>query len=459
MGKTDISTDRKILNILIPVILENALMTCSTMILTAYIGRLSVFEINAYGITRRIYGIYYSVFKGLSVGTMIAVAKRYGQGDIKKCARLQQESYFLFVPLAMLSAFLIFLYARVLLGSMTGEAGLLDTGTELLKNMVFFFPLLAVIHLNAAAFQANGNTRTPMVIAALGNLVNIVFGYMLIFGFRFIPALGINGAVISQNLSFIVMALAGAFLLYGKNGPFAQYEKNLLKLPLKEDVREMLSSGIPAALEDSFWQLANIVISAVILSYGQDYYAAYQVGLEGEGFCNMMSAGFMTAAMSLSSNAIGAQDEKSYNLSFQRLCYFCGIITLITMLFLTFFTRATLSLMTDKPELIAIAAGYMHVMIWSQYPQHRQKIEIGFIRTAGHTRTTMFTNLIGLWAVRVPLVVLFGSVLHLNIYAVWWVFNIDQWIRLLLSFFFYRRYDIADTVQRKRNYSLQEGCI
>jgi Na+-driven multidrug efflux pump len=63
MAKTNTATDRKILNILIPVILENALMTLSTMILTAYIGRLSVFEINAYGITRRIYGIYYSVFK------------------------------------------------------------------------------------------------------------------------------------------------------------------------------------------------------------------------------------------------------------------------------------------------------------------------------------------------------------------------------------------------------------
>ena len=459
MAKTNTATDRKILNILIPVILENALMTLSTMILTAYIGRLSVFEINAYGITRRIYGIYYSVFKGLSIGTMIAVAKRFGQGDARKCERLQQESYFLFLPLALLASILIFCNSRIFLGSMTGEAALLDAGAGLLKNMVFFFPLLAVIHLNAAAFQANGNTRTPMVIAALGNLVNIILGYVLIFGFNFIPALGIDGAVISQNISFAVMAFSGLVLLYGKSGPFAHCEKSFLKLPQKEDTREILSSGIPAALEDSFWQLANIVISAVILSYGQDYYAAYQIGLEGEGFCNMMSAGFMTAAMSLSSNAIGARDEKNYELSFKRLCHFCGIITVITMLFLTFFTKATLSLMTDKPELIAIAAGYMYAMIWSQYPQHRQKIEIGFIRTAGHTQTTMFTNLIGIWVVRVPMVILFGSVMHLNIIFVWWVFNIDQWIRLLLSFFYYRRYDIADTVHRNSKCSLQEGCI
>ena len=451
--------DHRILRILIPVILENALLTLSTMILTGYIGRLSVMEINSYGIGRRIYGIYYSVFKGLAVGTMIAIAKRFGMGDKDQCARLQQESYLMILPAAVLFALLVIVFAGPLLSLMTKDAVLLSNGIVFLRQTALFYPLLAIIHLNASAFQANGNTRTPMLIAGIGNLVTIAIGYVLIFGLGPIPAFGVTGAAWGQNLSFIVMAGLGLHLLYGRHGLFAHTERNFFKMPAFNDVKEILATGIPASLEDSFWQLANIVISAVILSYGQDYYAAFQIGLEGEGFCNMMSAGFMTAAMSLSSNAIGARDEKNYELSFKRLCHFCGIITVITMLFLTFFTKATLSLMTDKPELIAIAAGYMHAMIWSQYPQHRQKIEIGFIRTAGHTRTTMFTNLIGLWVVRVPMVVLFGSVMHLNITFVWWVFNIDQWIRLLLSFFYYRRYDIADTVHRNSKCSLQEGCI
>ena len=57
MNKKDL--DRKILYILIPAILENALLNLSDMILTGYIGRLSVTEISAYGIASRIYGIYF----------------------------------------------------------------------------------------------------------------------------------------------------------------------------------------------------------------------------------------------------------------------------------------------------------------------------------------------------------------------------------------------------------------
>lgn len=49
--------DRRILAILIPAILENALLTVSGMILTAYIGRLEINEISAYGIATRIYSI------------------------------------------------------------------------------------------------------------------------------------------------------------------------------------------------------------------------------------------------------------------------------------------------------------------------------------------------------------------------------------------------------------------
>ena len=436
--------DHRILRILIPVILENALLTLSTMILTGYIGRLSVMEINSYGIGRRIYGIYYSVFKGLAVGTMIAIAKRFGMGDKDQCARLQQESYLMILPAAVLFALLVIVFAGPLLSLMTKDAELLSNGIVFLRQTALFYPLLAIIHLNASAFQANGNTRTPMLIAGIGNLVTITVGYVLIFGLGPIPAFGVTGAAWGQNLSFIVMAGLGLHLLYGRHGLFAHTERNFFKMPALNDVKEILATGIPASLEDSFWQMATILISSVILSYGQEYYAAYQLGLEGEGFCNMMSAGFMTAAMSLSSNAIGAKDQKEFEVCFKRLHFFCLIISAITMTFLTFFSGTVLSFMTDKPELIVIATGYLYTMIFSQYPQHMKQIVSGYIRATGHTETSMVINLVGLWVVRVPLVLLFGNVLKMPILWIWWAFNIDQWIRLVLSWFYLKHFHVMN---------------
>ena len=62
MNKEYRELDNTILKILIPAILENALLILSGMILTGYIGRLEVTEISAYGIGNRIFNIYFAIF-------------------------------------------------------------------------------------------------------------------------------------------------------------------------------------------------------------------------------------------------------------------------------------------------------------------------------------------------------------------------------------------------------------
>ena len=51
----------------------------SDMILTGYIGRLSVTEISAFGIAGRIYSIYFAIFKGFAIGMMVVFAKSIGK--------------------------------------------------------------------------------------------------------------------------------------------------------------------------------------------------------------------------------------------------------------------------------------------------------------------------------------------------------------------------------------------
>lgn len=75
--------DRTILKILIPAILENAMLMLSDMILTGYIGRLSVTEINAFGIAGRIYSIILRYLKVL-LGMMVVFAKSIGNDRSKK---------------------------------------------------------------------------------------------------------------------------------------------------------------------------------------------------------------------------------------------------------------------------------------------------------------------------------------------------------------------------------------
>ena len=93
--------DQKILRILVPAILENAFLTLSDMILTGYIGRLSVTEISAYGISTRVYGIYFSILKGFAIGTMVIFARAFGAGKRKEGLNYYFQALFIAFPVAL----------------------------------------------------------------------------------------------------------------------------------------------------------------------------------------------------------------------------------------------------------------------------------------------------------------------------------------------------------------------
>ena len=424
--------DHRILQILIPAIMENALLTLSDMILTGYIGRLSVSQISAYGISSRIYGIYFAVFKGFAIGAMVIFARAFGAGDRRKAASLYKQATGIAVPVALAVAIIIWLIPETLLFSMSDDPSLLTVGASYLKINVLTYPLLALIHLNSAAFQADGNTKTPLYIATIGNAVSIVLGYVLIIGIGSYGGLGLTGAAITANIRIIVMAVVGLWLLFGNGVMFAQYKDVHMEMSV-QSFKELVGFGIPTAIGNSFWNIAAVFLSTYILSYGQENYAAYQLGLQAEGFCDMMAAGFMTASMSLAGKAIGAKDKEMYHQSYGRLNYYCLVISGINMVFLLLFSKPVLYLLTDKQNLVEIAHVYLLLMVFSQYPEMKSKVTYGFIRSAGYGTTPTVIDMIGIWGVRVFGCYLISMVFHLDIVWIWWIINADQWVRCLLS--------------------------
>ena len=424
--------DQKILRILVPAILENAFLTLSDMILTGYIGRLSVTEISAYGISARVYGIYFSILKGFAIGTMVIFARAFGAGKRKEGLNYYFQALFIAFPIALVAAVLIWVFPQPLLSTMSSDSTLLAYGASFLRIHVLTYPLLAVIHLNSSMFQADGNTKTPLYIATIGNLVSMVLGYVFILGIGPIQGMGLQGAAITNNLRIIVMLLVGVYLLFNRNSVYRSHELSKFNIDM-ETIKELIRFGVPTAIGNSFWNFAAVFLSTYILSYGQQFYAAYQIGLQAEGFCDMMSAGFLTAAMSLSSLAIGAKDADMFKTSYKRLNYYCYIICGINMLFLLLFSKNVLHLLTDKMELIDIAHVYLLSMIASQFPQMKSKIEYGYIRSIGFSTLPTIIDMVGIWGVRVFGCYVVSSVFHLDIFWIWMIVNADQWVRYLLS--------------------------
>ena len=442
--------NRDILRMILPIIIENVLQMSAGLITTAMIGRLLADDIAAQGIGNRIINTFWGLFKGVGIGATVIVALRYGQKRFGMCRRTVEQVYLTALPLAFFFVALIFIFPSPVLRLFTKDAALIESALHFARIAIFAVPFMALSSINAAAFNGHGNTKTPMYIAFFMNGVNVVVGYVLIFGIGPLPGLGLIGAAISTVVSWAVGGLAGLLLLYWRGGYFSQEDHGCKFFSLdKECLAEVYRTGVPAACENVFWQLSAIVLSNVILGYGSAYFAAYNMGLQAEMICEMPGIGFTTASTSLAAQAIGMGDDALYRLYFRQLRKFSVFTGIFATVALFTFAGGFMKLLTPHAEIQALGQVYIFIMGFAQIPQELAKVYNGTMRSAGLRNTPMIVSFIGIWCVRVPIALICGKWLGWDISFIWIAIALDQIVRISISLLIFRKKRVLHAISDK----------
>lgn len=445
------SYDKKIIRkeiffLIIPVMLENIFQMSAGLVSAAMIGRLTPTLISSQGICTRITGVLWSLFKGIGIGATVIIAKDYGRENTRNCKNTFEQTAITGLFISVISIIVVLLYSNSILCFFTTNKETLLYAKQYLKIVIFSSPFLLIMAVVTALFQGHGNTKTPMYIAIVVNIINVILGYMLIYGKFGFPKLSLIGAGIALLISQICGALLGLYLIYNKRTGMYSFNNTYKKLfridlPL---MKEVYSIGLPAALESMFWQLSAVVMSKIILSYGEITFSAYQLGLQAEILTEMPAVGVGVAATSLTSRAIGKRDDKLLKLYTKELITISGIISLITSLLIIIFPQLFMSLFTNNTEIKVIGVNYLIVMGFIQIPQNLSKVLNGAIRSAGYKNIPMIISFTGIWAIRVPLALVFAYTLKLDIIFIWLCMGIDQIMKFIFSTIIFKVKHVSD---------------
>ena len=434
--------------------MESLLQLAAGLICTAMAGRLLANDIAAQGISNRFYYICYAIYRGLRIGVTIVAATYVGQQAFGKYRRSVEQAYLTGVPAACLMAASFALFSGTFARLFTNDAVLIEIVVAYSRISAWAIPFMAISTFNASAFNGQGDTKTPMIIAIILNIVNVGVGYVCIFGIDGFKGFGVTGAAFATVLSQMAGALLGLWLLYRPGGALRRHVHGQRFFQLdREKLRQIYATGIPASLENVFWQFSAVAMSRVILDYSTNHYAAYQLGLQAETITEMPSDAFIIASTTLSSRAIGEKNGgllRSYYRQLTRMGLVTGIIA-SSALFL--FANPIMCLLTDKAELQRLGATYVVMMGFAQLPQVLTKVYNGVIRAAGHIRAPMYIAFTGIWLLRVPLSMLACWSLGLPIEYIWGIIIMDQSSRLFMSMAYARWKDIRHCVERRE----QEG--
>ncbi|MDL2274454.1 hypothetical protein LJC34_07970, partial [Oscillospiraceae bacterium OttesenSCG-928-G22] len=155
------------------------------------------------------------------------------------------------------------------------------------------------------------------------------------------------------------------------------------------------------------------------------------------------------ATTTLTSRAIGKRDGKLFRSYYSEIVKIALVVGVVATATLCLIPVPFMKLLTDKAVLQQIGAGYVFIMGFAQVPQVMTKVLNGVIRSTGGTRVPMYFSIIGLWVVRIPLILLVGSYLHLHINFIWALIAMDMTSRMIMGLIYTKKKDVTHYVERE----------
>lgn len=201
------SLDRQILGLALPAIVANITTPLLSLVDVAIVGHLgSAVYVGAIAVGGSIFSMLYWLFGFLRFGTSGLTAQALGRGSARQTSLLLQRSL-----LIALGFGLILITAHYPLGH--AALSFMDTDADIAgKAWLYFSILIYGAPASLATFALTGwfvgmqDTRTPMWISLLVNVVNITASLILVYAMDYDLAGVAYGTLLAQWTGFIVSA-------------------------------------------------------------------------------------------------------------------------------------------------------------------------------------------------------------------------------------------------------------
>ena len=184
------------------------------------IGSLGSEAIAAVTTGHRIFFGVQTVLMALSAGTTAMVARAWGAENFVEAGKVTSASLWLGNLVAVALTLPCLFFSEAIAGVFGLNADTTASAAEFIRMLSIFNIAFAVNMVLGAALRASGDTKTPLWIGAITNIINVILVYLLVFGLYGFPEMGVAGAALANGLSFTCSAIILLALWYGKKSGY-----------------------------------------------------------------------------------------------------------------------------------------------------------------------------------------------------------------------------------------------
>jgi len=420
--------NRALFGLLWPLIVEQLLAVAMGAIDTVMVSSVGEHAVSGVNIVDNINNLLIIAFGALCTGGAVVVSQYIGRKDHSNSSLAAKQLVYSAVLISLFTMAVAVVLRRPVIRLVYGsiEDNVMNAASVYFLFTGLSYPFLALYNANAALFRAAGNSKVPMIIAILVNILNI-FGNAF---FIYVLKMGVMGAALSTFLSRIIAAvITTVMLVRNRTSPISLSGLHHIRI-VRSMIKNILNVGIPSGVESSMFMIGKLLTQRIFAVFGTAAIAANAIASLVNSFSFMPGNAFGIALLTVVGQCIGAGDYqavKKQTFKIMKIAY----ISIFCMSTATFILMEPLvSLFSLSPEAHEMAKSILRVHCISMAFGWAMSFALpNALRAAGDARYVMIVASLSMWIVRVCFSYLFSFTLGFGPLGVWLAMGADFVVR------------------------------
>ena len=338
---------------------------------------------------------------GLAMGSTVTIGQAVGAGDLPRAGRNIGNTVTLFLSLSVVLTAALVALVRPIVGLMsTPEAAVAGT-VQYLTICFLGIPFITAYNIISSIFRGLGDSKSPMYFIAVACVANIALDYLFMGALAMGPAGAALGTTLSQTISVVISM---AVILRRKSG--ISLRKADLR-PARPVMGQILSIGVPVALQDGFIQISFIVITIIANRRGLNDAAAVGIVEKIISFLFLVPSAMLSTVSALGAQNIGAGREDRARLTLRYAITIAVCFGLCAAAVIQFWAEPLVGLFTDPStgdgaQVILLGGQYFRGYVWDCVFAGIHFSFSGYFCARGKSILSFLHNVISILLVRVP---------------------------------------------------------
>ena len=370
-------------------------------------------------------------FTGLGVGVGILAARAFAMGRKGELGRTVHCTAGLVLLFSAIFTLIGVIFTPIFLRWLNTPENVMDQAVVYLR--IYMCSLFSIVsyNLGSGLLRAMGNSKSPMLYQLAGGFLNVVGDAFFIC----VLDLGVAGAALATACSQTLAAILTIGKLRRLEAPCG-LKISEIKI-YRKLARQIMTFGIPAAIQSIVITLSNLIVQSGINGLGVDSIAAFTAYFKIENFIYLPIMAFGQAASTFTSQNMGAGQRERVKKG-TSISILLGVsVTILVSGFILFFCPYIFSVFVPDEQVVALGCRIAAIAYPFYFMYVFLEVFSSVIRGAGKTLVSMILILGNMCVLRICLLQI---MLHVrpDVQGVALIYPVTWGTTALCMFFYYK---------------------